>query len=78
MEELGQGLEELVGFVTPQEEKQYQPIRSPQSFKGLNHQHTKSIHSSICKCSRRLPYLALVGGEALDPVKAQCPSIGKY
>ena len=24
------------------------------------------------------PYIASIGGEALDPVKAGCPSIGEY
>jgi hypothetical protein len=29
-------------------------------------------------CSRRLPYLASVGGEALGPVEAWCPSVGRW
>jgi hypothetical protein len=34
-------------------------------------------HDSSCICSRGWPYLASVGGEALGPVKSQCPSVGK-
>ena len=30
MEELGEGLKELKGFATPQEEQQYQPTRPPE------------------------------------------------
>jgi hypothetical protein len=29
-------------------------------------------------CSREWPYRASMGGEALGPLKAQCPSVGEY
>jgi hypothetical protein len=31
-----------------------------------------------CICSRGWPSRSSVGGEALDPVKALCPSVGEY
>jgi hypothetical protein len=73
MEELGEGLKELKGFATPQEEQQYQQTRPPQNSKELNHQ-PKNTHRGSRgpshKCSRGLPYLASMGGKAFGPVKA--------
>ena len=34
-------------------------------------------HGSSCICSRGWPCKASMGGEALGPVKAQCPSVGE-
>jgi hypothetical protein len=34
-------------------------------------------HGSSCICNRGCPCLASIGGEALGPVKAQCPSVGE-
>jgi hypothetical protein len=76
--ELGEGLKELKGIATPQEE-QYQltgqtpTTTPPQSSQGLNHQ-AKSTHGgtngSSSLYSRGWPYLASVGEEALGPVEA--------
>ena len=50
------------------------------SFQGLNHQ-PKSTHGRTHGfnhiCSRGWPDWSSLGGEALGPVKAQCPSVGK-
>jgi hypothetical protein len=56
-------------------------IQTPQSSQGLNHQQTSThggTHGSSCICIRGWPYLASMGGDALGPVKAQCPSIGEW
>jgi len=47
-----------------------------QSSPGLINK-PKRTHVSSCICSRGLSYLASVGGEALGPVKAQCPGVGE-
>jgi hypothetical protein len=39
---------------------------------------TKGIYGPSCVCSKGWLYLTSVGGEALSPVKIQCPSVGKY
>jgi hypothetical protein len=53
----------------------------PQSSQRLNHQ-PKSTHGetqgSSCICSKGLTYLAPMGGEALSPVDAQCPSVVEF
>jgi len=50
--------------------------QTPQSSQGLNHQ-TERTHgvtgSYSCTCSRRWPFQASKGGEALGPVKAGNP-----
>jgi hypothetical protein len=55
-----------------------QPI--PPELLGLNHQ-PKSTHGgtqgSSWVCSRGWPYGTSMRGEALGPVKAQCPSVGE-
>ena len=51
-----------------------------QSSQGLNHQWKKThegTHGSSCIWSRGWPYLASLKGEALGPVKAQCPRVGE-
>jgi hypothetical protein len=48
----------------------------PQNFQGLNNQ-PKSTHGSSCICSRGWPSQSSMGGEALGPVKALCPSVGE-
>jgi hypothetical protein len=69
MEELGEGLKELKGIVTPYAEQQYQLAR-PQR---LNHQQ-KSIHGLVgCPhyiCSRGLSGLASVGVDEIGPLEA--------
>jgi hypothetical protein len=53
---------------------------TPQSSQGLNHQPRSThggTHGSSCICSRGFPCLASVGGQALGPVNAQCPSVGE-
>jgi hypothetical protein len=37
----------------------------------------RGLNGSICICTKEWPYLASTG-EALGPMKAQCPSVGKY
>jgi hypothetical protein len=54
--------------------------QTPQSSHGLNHQPKSTrggTHGSRCICSRGLPYLVSMGGEALGPVEARCPSVGE-
>jgi hypothetical protein len=51
-----------------------------QSSQGLNYQPESihgCVHGSSYLCSRGWPYLASMGGEALGPVEARCPSIRK-
>jgi hypothetical protein len=48
----------------------------PQSSLGLNHK-PKKTHGSSCICSRGWPNRSSMGGEALGPVKIQCPSVGE-
>jgi hypothetical protein len=55
-------------------------LSTNQTSRGLNHQ-TKSTHGathgSSCICSRAWPCWTLMRGEALDPVKAWCSSVGE-
>jgi hypothetical protein len=46
--------------------------RNKKIFKTHN-----DTHESSCICSRRWPSQPSMGGEALGPVKDQCPSIGE-
>jgi hypothetical protein len=50
-----------------------------QSSQGLNHQPKchDGTHGSSCICSRGCSSWSSMGGEALGPVKALCPSVGK-
>jgi hypothetical protein len=51
-----------------------------QSSQGLNHQPKSThggTHGSSCICSKGWLCWTSVGGEALGPVKAQCPSVGE-
>jgi hypothetical protein len=67
MEELVEGLKELKGIATPQEERP-----DHQSSQGLNHQPKSTCggtHGCSCVCHRGLPDLASMGGEALGPVE---------
>ena len=79
MEELDKGLKELKVFATHRKNNSFnQP--ELQTSQGLNHQPKCThggIHGSSCICSRGWPHLASVEGEALGPVKAQCPSVGE-
>jgi hypothetical protein len=62
---------------TEGDERVFNPIRRTtisinQSTQGLNHQPKSThegIHGSSCICSRGLPCLTSMGGEALDPVE---------
>jgi hypothetical protein len=66
----------------------FKPIRitisnnqTPQSSQGLDHQPKSThegTHGSSCICGRGWPYLASMGGEALGPMKVQCPSIRNW
>jgi hypothetical protein len=54
---------------------------SPQSSQELNHQPKSTYggtHGSSCICSRGWPCQASMGGEALGPLKARCPSVGEF
>jgi hypothetical protein len=80
MKELEKGPKELKGFTAPQEEHQYELTSTPQSSQGLNHKPKSThggTHGSSYICSRRWPSQSLMGGEALVPVKALCPSVGE-
>ena len=49
--------------------------QTPQSTNQSTHGGT---HGSSRICSRGWPYGTSMGGEVLDPMKAQCPSAGEY
>jgi hypothetical protein len=52
----------------------------PLSSQGLNPLRKDYTCRNIwlsCICSREWPYLASVGGEVFDPVKALCPILGE-
>jgi hypothetical protein len=52
----------------------------PLSSQGLNHQQKSThggTHASSHLCSRGWPCQVSMGGEAFDPVKAQCSSVGE-
>jgi hypothetical protein len=54
--------------------------QTTQSSQGLNHQPKsthKGPHGSSCMCSKGWLCWVSVGGEALGPMKAQCPSVGE-
>jgi hypothetical protein len=78
MEELGEGLKKLKGFVTPSEAQYYQPTRLPRAPRTKPPKSTHGgTHGSIYICSRGWPYLTSMGGEALCPVEAWWPSVGE-
>jgi hypothetical protein len=55
-------------------------IQEPQSSQEINHQPKstpRGTHSSSCIYSRAWPSHSPMGGEALCPVKPQCPSLGE-
>jgi hypothetical protein len=71
MEELGEGLKKTRGLQTLRKNNIFkQP--DPSELPALNHQSKNTYgenHGSNCLCSRRLLYLASIGGEALVPVE---------
>jgi hypothetical protein len=83
MEELEKGLEELKGFTTNpigrttlSTNQNLPTLRAP-GTKSPTKEYTRGgTHGSSCICSRGWPCLASMGGEALGPVNAQCPSVG--
>lgn len=81
MEKLGEGQKELKGFTIPEEEKQYQPTSpAPTNLPVLNHQPKstqRGTDGSNCLCSKGMPYLASMGGEALGPVETRCLNVGE-
>jgi hypothetical protein len=80
MEELEKGPKELKELVAPQEEQEYEPISTPQELPGTKPQTWSThggTHGSSCICSRGWPSRSSMGGEALGPEKAQCPSVGE-
>ena len=81
MKELEKVPNELKGSATLYVEQQYELTSTPQSSQGLNLQAKSThggTHGSSCICSRGCPCQSSMGGEALVPVKALCPSIGEY
>jgi hypothetical protein len=64
----------------PQEGKSIWTNQYPQSSLELYHQ-SKKTHGRTCDSryiwSRGWPSMSSMGGEALGPVKAQCPNIGE-
>jgi hypothetical protein len=79
MKELEKELKELKGFAVQEKEQQYETNSSPRT-QGLNHQPKSThggTHGSSCICSRGCPSWSSMGGEALGPVKALCPSVGE-
>jgi hypothetical protein len=73
--EVRERIKEAGGVYNPKEKTTISTNQMPQSSQGLNHQ-PRSTHGSSCICSRGWPCWASMGGEALGPVKAQCPSVG--
>ena len=70
MEELGEGLKELKGMATPQEDQQCQLTRTPGSSQGLSHQ-PESIHGLVMAHSTyvaHMPCLTSVG-DVPNPVE---------
>jgi hypothetical protein len=52
----------------------------PQSSQGLSYQPKSTYggtHGSSCICSRGCPCQTTMGGDAFNPVNAQCPSVGE-
>jgi hypothetical protein len=84
MEELEKGLKELRGLQPHRENHINQPgplPPHPQSSQGLSHQPKSThggTHDSSHICSRGWPCWPSMRGEALDPVKVQCSSIGEF
>jgi hypothetical protein len=69
MEEIEKGLKEAEGNGNPIE-RTISTNWMPQSSQGLNHQPKSTHEGSRYICSRGLTYLASIGGEAFDPMKA--------
>jgi hypothetical protein len=62
------------GFCNPIGRTTISINQTPQSIQGLNHQPKnthKGTHGSSCICSKGWPYLALIGREVLDSMKAR-------
>jgi hypothetical protein len=71
MEEIGEGLKELKGMATPEEEQQCHLTWTPGSSQRLSHQ-PKNIHGLVHGaqhlCNRGVPCLASVGEDVLNHV----------
>jgi hypothetical protein len=60
--------------------KSISTIQTPPSSQELNHQPKSThggTHNSSHLCSKGRAYWTSMGGEALGPVKARCPSVGE-
>jgi hypothetical protein len=84
MEELEKALKQLKGFAAHRRNnninQQDHHHLHPQSSHRLNHQPKSThggTHGSSHICSREWPCGISTGGEALGPVKANCPSVFK-
>jgi hypothetical protein len=81
MEKLGEGLtEEAEGVCNPIGKPTVSTNQTLQISQELNHQPKNThggTHGSSCLFSRGWTYLASMGGEALAPVEAGCPSVGR-
>jgi hypothetical protein len=82
VEELVKGPKELKGFTVPLEEQQYQPTRDPAppppELPGTKPSTKKYTWRDPWLQVHTLPCWTSVGGEALGPVKARCPTVGDY
>jgi hypothetical protein len=81
MEELEKELKELKELAAPMGGTTIRTNQYPQGSWGLNHQPKSThggTHGSSHICSRGWPCWTSMGGEALGPEKAQCPSVGEF
>jgi hypothetical protein len=75
------GLKELKGVCNPIGGTTISTNETLQISQGLNNQPKSThggTHGSNRICSRGWPCWASMGGEALGPVKATCPSVGVF
>jgi hypothetical protein len=80
MKELEKVPKELKGFAAHRKNNYEQTSTHSQSSQGLNHQPKSTCdgtNGTSCICSKGWPSWSSMGGEALGPVKALCPSIGE-
>jgi hypothetical protein len=72
--------EEAEGVCNPIGRTTISTKETPPNFQDLNHQPNSThgwMDGSSCICSSGWPCWTAMGGEALGPVKVQCPSIGE-
>jgi hypothetical protein len=74
--DLEEGLKDLKGFPTPRKNNNISLLDTAPQIPRGNHQPV-STHGSSCTRSRGWPFRTSMGGEALGPGKASCPSVRK-